>query len=164
LLLRLAVGLAAVLPGVTAEANDWRISRRQNGLVVATLFSVNSMSSGTRPIDYHPELTLSCDPDRDPVWRQSIQSREAISGVDGVDVTVMIDNGNAMVERWSLGQKNRALVRDGSESIARLLGARRLRVSWRLGFFSGDGVAVYELGAIRNAVGQLSAACQVPPL
>lgn len=158
--------LAAALlaPSFPSNAAEWRVTRHPNGLVTASLFSINSISAGSRPIDYHPELTISCSPDRDPVWRQSIRSREPLSGTDGIDVTVMIDNGNAMVERWDLGEKNRALVRDGGEAIARLLDARRLRVTWRIGFFSGDGVAVYELGAIRNAVGQLSAACQVPPL
>ena len=46
-----------------ALANDigrWKLSLG-NGSASATLHSLNTLTTGTRTIDYHPMLTISCD-------------------------------------------------------------------------------------------------------
>lgn len=156
--------VAASLSVVSGSAADgWRFGGRSDGEANAALFSNNALTTGSRAIDFHPILTISCKADRDPVWRQSVRVRDPVSGSDGVDVTVRIDNGGDRPERWSLGQKNRALVYDGAGGVARLAGARLMRITWRIGLFSGDGEAVFSLAGAADAIAALATKCGVTP-
>ena len=122
-----------------------------------------ALTTGSRAIDYHPILTISCRAERDPQWWQSIRVREPFSGRGPIDVSVRLDTRGDRRERWSLGQRNRALVYDGSGGVARLAGARLLRVVWRVGFFAGNDEAVFNLAGSGDAIAAVSATCGVAP-
>ena len=81
-----------------------------------------------------------------------------MAGGGTIPVTVRIDGGGAKAENWLVGG-NRSLLLNGGESVARLLSARQLRLSWSTGFFSGTGEAVFHLAGVREAVAQLANAC-----
>lgn len=160
----LVAALAACLTaGDSIAAGTWRFGRGADGEANASLFANNSLTTGSRAIDYHPVLTLSCNAGSASVWRQSIRVREPLSGSEGVDVGVRIDNAGAMRERWSLGQKNRAIVHDGSAGVARLAGARLLRVTWRVGLFSGNAEAVFSVAGTEDVIATLATTCGVAP-
>ena len=86
----------------------WKIWRG-DGTASATLYSINTLTTGTRTIDYHPALVVSCEAGRYPVWRQELLVRRMISGQYRVDVTMRFDNGGSFVEQWMLSDMNRSL-------------------------------------------------------
>ncbi|MFI0846646.1 hypothetical protein [Mesorhizobium sp. IMUNJ 23232] len=160
--LALVAVLVAVLisaDGAAAQqAGRWKISAGRDA-ATATLYSLNTLTAGTRTIDYHPALVLSCEARRYPVWRQAVVVRQTISGEDRIGVSIRLDNGGAFNEQWVLAQKGRALQTDGDEQVARLSRARRLHLSWRFGVFSGRGEAVFDLAGITDTLAQLAQAC-----
>ena len=158
----LVLSLAFLSVADSSAASAWRFGNGPGGEVNVALFASNVVTTGSRAIDYRPTLTVSCKADRDPQWRQSISVREPFTGRGPVDVKVRIDTAGDRRETWSLGQKNRALVHDGGAAVARLTGARLLRVAWRAGFFAGDDEAVFNLAGAGDAIAALAASCGVP--
>lgn len=136
----------------------WRLGSGPNGEFTASIFSVNTLSIGSsRVIDYHPTLTIACRPGGE--WSQTLHLKDAVSGNGAVNVSVRLDNGGERTEQWALGFQNRSFSRNGSGDVARLLQARRLRLSWRFGLLAGRGEAVFNLSGVREAVAGLAGAC-----
>ena len=104
-------------------------------------------------------LTIGCLPSG---WTQSVRLRDSLSGTGNVLLTVRVD-GSQTSEIWRLGSRNSSLDLEGGNGVARLLGARRLRLSWSNGFFSGTGEAVFSLAGIGEIVAQLAAICGIDP-
>jgi hypothetical protein len=129
------------------------------GRANATLYSLNTLTTGTRTIDYRPVLIVSCDPRRYPVWRQELLVRRIISGQDRIDVTMRFDNASPFVEQWTLSDMNRSLRSDGGEAVARLARSRRFHAAWRFGVFSGGGEAIFDVAGIRDTLVELGRAC-----
>lgn len=152
--------LAAIAVAGDAAAEEtgrWKVSRG-SGSASASLASLNTLTTGTRTIDYHPILVVSCDARRYPVWRQAVQVRRAVSGGDSAAVVVRLDNGGAFEESWGLTDMNRTLHSDGEHDIGRLARARLFRLSWRFGVFS-EGEAIFDVAGLKEALGQLAEAC-----
>jgi hypothetical protein len=145
---------------LAADIGRWKLSLG-SGRASATLPSMNTLTTGTRTIDYHLTLTVSCDAGRYPVWRQTIAVRKAISGEDRTSVTVRYDNAGTSRDEWTLADMNRTLQWDGGEGVARLSRARRFSVAWRFGVFSGSGEAIFDVAGITGALAALSEACGV---
>lgn len=143
------------------DIGRWRLSSGK-GSASATLPSLNTLTTGTRTIDYHPMLTVSCDAGRYPVWRQTVAARRAIPGDGRAGVTVRYDNAGAFRDEWSLADMNRSLQQDGAEDVARLARARRFAITWRFGVFAGSGEAVFNVAGITSALDVMSQACGVP--
>src|SRR5689334_8238011 len=120
------------------DMGGWKLSQGLGG-ATATLYSLNTLTTGTRNIDYRPILIVSCDSKRYPVWRQSVQVRRAISGDGSARVSIRYDNAGAFQEDWALVDMSRSLQWDGGEGVSRLARARRFSLSWRFGVFSGSG-------------------------
>jgi hypothetical protein len=162
-LVALASALAAALAAPSARAQEtgrWAVDTG-SGKATASILSLNTLSTGSRVIDYHPILFVSCEAKRYPVWRHSVQIRETIPGEGTVDVTVRMDNGGAFSEQWMLAPRARSLFFDGDEGIARLTRARRISVTWRFGLFSGRGEAVFSVAGLKDTVAELAEACGV---
>lgn len=152
----------AFLPLATAmAASSWNFGSAGGGKASASLYSSNAITTGARAIDFHPLLTLSCDAGRPGIWRQSVRIQEPISSGSAVQVQVRIDQGGQQSQSWSLGQKNRALVLDGSSGMARLLRASRLRIAWANGFFGANGEGVFEVRGAGDVISRLAASCGV---
>ena len=155
--------LAAACFDGSAAAQDlgrWKLSEGR-GSASATVYSLNTLTTGTRNIDYRPILIVSCDAKRYPVWRQTVQVRRAISGDGSSSVTIRYDNAGAFQEDWALADMSRSLQSDGGEGVARLTRARRFSLSWRFGVFSGSGEAVFDVAGIKAVAGALGQACGV---
>jgi hypothetical protein len=155
--------VAAAILGSSASAQDfgrWKLSEGR-GSASATVYSLNTLTTGTRNIDYRPILIISCDAKRYPVWRQIVQVRRAISGDGTARVTIRYDNAGAFEEDWLLADMSRSLQWDGGEGVARLTRARRFYLSWRFGVFSGAGEAVFDVAGIKEVAGELGVACGV---
>lgn len=157
----LAVSMMALSPGMAGAAPKWQNGPSGPGKASASLYSSNVLTTGTRAIDFHPLLTLSCDSSRPGVWRQSVRIHEPIASDPPVEVRVRIDQGGLETQSWSLGQKNRALVLDGPQAMARLRQASRLRVAWQDGFFGGDGEGVFDMRGAGDVIARLAEACGV---
>lgn len=154
--------LLAASGALAQELFGWRVAMGPSATANATLFSSNVLSTGSRSIDYRPVLTLSCDRSRPAVWSQSVRMRSPLSGSGSVPVSVSIDGRGDVRENWLLAQKNRALQLDGEDGVSRIAEAGRMRVRWRIGFFSGDGEAVFSLAGIGDTLAALAADCGVP--
>ena len=155
--------VAATFIASGAAAQDlgrWKLSGGK-GSASATVYSLNTLTTGTRNIDYRPILIVSCDAGRYPVWRQTVQVRRAISGEGSARVTIRYDNAGAFQEAWALADMSRSLQWDGGEGVARLTRARRFSLSWRFGVFSGSGEAVFDVAGIKDVAGALGEACGV---
>jgi hypothetical protein len=152
-------GLAAGSSVAYADIGRWQTSRGAGGGGEASLLSNNTLSTGNRSIEYHPMLTIGCLPSG---WKQSVRLRDSLSGTGNVLLTVRVD-GSQTSEIWRLGSRNSSLELEGGNGVARLLGARRLRLSWSNGFFSGTGEAVFSLAGIGEIVAQLAAICGIDP-
>lgn len=149
--------IAAAGGAAAQETGRWKVSRG-NGTASATLVSLNTLTTGTRTIDYHPILVVSCDARRYPVWRQAVQVRRAVSGSGEAAVVVRLDNGGAFEESWGLTDMSRTLHSDGEHDIGRLARSRLFRLSWRFGVFS-DGEAVFDVAGLKETLAQLAEAC-----
>ncbi len=159
----MAVVCAAIqLLGATAAlaADRWKIGRGE-GAATATTYSINTLSTTARTIEYRAALVISCKASRYPVWRASILIRRAISGQGGIPVTMRYDNGVPFEDVWTLGDYNRSLNMDGEQALARLARARRFDLSWRFGLFSGEGQAVFDVAGLDDAIADLAKACGV---
>jgi hypothetical protein len=159
----MAVAFAAIQlhgPAPALAADRWKIARAQ-GSASATVYSLNTLATNTRTIEYRAALVVSCQASRYPVWRQSVQIRRPISGQDTVPVVVRYDDGAAFDEVWALAGFNRSLNLDGEHALARLTRARRFYLNWRFGLFTSDGEAVFDVGGVGEAIADLARACGV---
>ncbi|MDQ6433089.1 hypothetical protein RB623_03370 [Mesorhizobium sp. LHD-90] len=152
--------LFGLAPAAAQQAGRWKVAEGREQ-ASATLYSLNTLTTGTRTIDYRPALVLSCEARRYPVWRKVVQLRQTVSGDGRAGVTIRFDNGGAFGEEWVLAQMGRALQTDGEEQIARLTRARRFFLSWRFGVFAGRGEAVFDLAGIGETVARLAKTCGV---
>lgn len=155
--------LVVALLGTDAVAQDlgaWKIARGR-GEASATLYSLNTLTAGTRTIDYHPALVVSCEARRFPVWRQEILVRRIISGEDRINVAIRLDNGGSFTEEWMLAGMSRSLRSDGDHAVARLAQARRFHATWRFGVFSGSGEAIFNVAGVSDMLGELAQACGI---
>jgi hypothetical protein len=141
---------------------SWRMGGGPDGQVTASIFSINTLSVGSsRVIYYHPVLTVACHPGGAPRWSQSLQLKDPVSASSAIDVSVRLDNGGEKAEQWTPGFQGRSFSKDGSAGVARLLQAKRLRLSWRFGLLAGRGEAIFNLSGLKEAVAGLAAACGV---
>jgi hypothetical protein len=145
----------------SAEAYRWQIGRGDRGAATASILSTNTLSTGSRVIDYHPVLTIRCTPGQPAGWSQSVTIRDATLGSGTVEVSVRLDRGGARSEAWTPSGNSRTLSLDGKEGVARLLDARWLKLNWSLGLFSGRGEAVFNLTGIRETVSRLASQCGI---
>jgi hypothetical protein len=143
-----------------AEPGNWRIAQAPGGTSTASLLSTNTLSTGNRSIEYHPRLTIACRTGQASGWSQSVRVRDGLSGRGAVPVSVRLDGGETS-ETWRLGGRNRSLTLDGKDGVTRLLRAKRLRLNWSNGFFSGTGEAVFNLAGIKDAVTRIATRCGV---
>jgi hypothetical protein len=142
--------------------HTWRLGSGPNGQVTASIFSINTLSIGSsRVIDYHPVLTIACYPGGEPRWSLSVQLKDPVSASGAINVSVRLDNGGAKAEQWTPGFQGRGFSKDGSSAVARLLQAKRLRLSWRFGLLAGRGEAIFNLSGVKEAVAGLAGACGV---
>jgi hypothetical protein len=166
-ILTYAVLAAAILLLGSAQSSGqgrytWRLGNGPDGEITASIFSLNTLSVGSsRVIDYHPALTISCRRGGNPHWSQSLQLKDPVSASGTINVSVRLDNGGERTEQWALGFQDRGFFKDGSSGVARLLQAKRLRLSWRFGFLAGRGEAIFNLSGIHEAVAGLAGACGV---
>ena len=148
----LAAALAA--PAAMADQGRWRVLLGDDGQASASLFSLNSLTIGSRALEYRPLLTISCS---GPEWVQSLRLRDLVGG-GPMAVTVQLD-GRGGSESWETTTRRGTLVRSGKDGVARLLEASRMRLAWSNGVFSGSGEAVFNLSGIDQAVAHLAEAC-----
>lgn len=141
------------LSSANADTGRWRTNGE-----AATLLSNNTLSTGNRSIEYHPVLTITCRGG----WAKSVRLREVLSGRGTINVSVRLD-GSQDSETWRLANRNAGFSLAGEEGVVRLLRAKRFRLAWSNGFFSGTGEAVFSLAGITDVVKQLAAACGVDP-
>lgn len=141
----------------------WRLGSGPDGQVTASIFSINTLSVGSsRVIDYHPTLTIACRPGGEPHWSVSLQLKDSVSARGGaINVSARIDNGGEQAEQWVPGFQGRSFSKEGNAGVARLLQAKRLRLSWRFGLLAGRGEAVFDLSGVKDAVARLAGACGV---
>jgi hypothetical protein len=149
----LIAGLFAVCLLVFGSAVSWA----DGGSI--SILSTNTLSSGSRAIDYHPMLTVECKAGANPVLSQSIRIRDSVSGSGTIDVSVRADNGANVSEQWTLASNSRGFSTDGGSAAKRLTTARRLKFSWRFGLFSGRGEAIFDLAASGDALKSIVANC-----
>jgi hypothetical protein len=153
--------LAVAVSGARAETSRWQTGRGGDGRATVSLLSSNTLSTGNRSIEYHPRLTIACTARQASSWTQWVIIRDTTYGTGTIKVAVRLDGGGAKSEVWALGISNRSLSRDGGDGVARLLGARQLRLSWSVGFFSGKGEAVFQLAGVKDAVAQIARTCGI---
>jgi hypothetical protein len=139
----------------------WQTGRSGGGRATVSLLSANTLSTGNRSIEYHPVLTIGCTAGQASSWIQSVLIRDASFGSGTVEVQVRLDGGEAKSEAWSSGPRSRNLSRAGGEGVARLLGARQLRLGWSTGFFGGTGEAVFQLAGVNEAVAGIARTCGI---
>jgi hypothetical protein len=151
--------VVAAAGDAAAQSSRWIAAKGWDGEVSASLFSLNTLSTGSRVIDYHPQLVISCREGRYPVWRQAVRLRTAIGGSGDIEVVVRLDNGGPIQDLWTLADAGRTLRMDGSEALSRLARAKRFRIEWSNGFFSGKGEAIFDLGGLDDAIDALAADC-----
>jgi hypothetical protein len=149
------VWLSAGFSSAQAERGRWQI----NG-PTASLLSSNTLSIGNRSIEYHPVLIIGCQRGREDGWSKSVRLRDSLSGNGTIDVSVRLDRSESS-ETWRLGNRNSSFSFDGKDGVARLLRAKRFRLGWSNGFFSGTGEAIFSLAGIEDVVSQLAATCGV---
>jgi hypothetical protein len=137
-----------------AEQGRWRVLLGADGEASASLYSLNSLTIGSRALEYRPLLTISCS---GAEWAQSLRLRDLMGG-GPIVVTVQLD-GRGGTESWETATRRGTLVRSGTDGVARLLEASRLRLAWSNGFFSGSGEAVFNLSGIDQAVAHMAEAC-----
>ncbi len=145
----------------TAQADKWRTGQSGDGSATVSLLSSNTLSTGNRSIEYHPVLTIGCMAGQPSSWTQSVKIRNGATGSGSIQVTVRVDGKGSQSEVWSLGARNRSLSLDGDGGVARLLGARQLKISWSTGFFSGTGEAVFQLAGLNEALAQIAGICAI---
>jgi hypothetical protein len=158
----LVCGITAGSTSAQADPGRWRIAQALDGASTASLLSTNTLSTGNRSIEYHPLLTITCRAGQASSWSQSVRVRDALPGGGAVPVSVRLD-GTETSESWRLGGRNSSLMLDGKDGVARLLRAKRLRLSWSNGFFSGTGEAVFNLAGTEEVVTRIAAACGIDP-
>lgn len=140
----------------------WRLGSGPDGQVTASIFSINTLSVGSsRVIDYHPVLTIACHPGGEVRWSQSLQLKDPVSASGAINVSVRLDNGGEQAEQWVPGFQGRSFSKEGNAGVARLLQAKRLRLSWRFGLLAGRGEAVFDLSGVKDAVARLAGGCGV---
>jgi hypothetical protein len=160
--LAVAVCLFGAVQASGQGGHTWRLGSGPNGQITASIFSINTLSVGSsRVIDYHPVLTIACHPGGAPRWSLALQLKDPVSASGAINVSVRLDNGGENAEQWTPGFQGRGFSKDGSKGIARLLQAKRLRLSWRFGFLAGRGDAVFNLSGVKDAVAGLAGACGV---
>ena len=123
-----------------------------------SILSTNTLTSGSRAIDYHPMLIIECKTGAQPVLSQSIRIRDSVAGSGTIDIAVRADGGGDVSEQWSLASNNRSFSTEG-DRVAKRLSAKRLRFSWRIGLFSGRGEAIFDLTGSGDALTALAAKC-----
>jgi hypothetical protein len=155
----LAAGSFAALSA--AQADRWQTGQGGDGSATVSLLSSNTLSTGNRSIEYHPVLTIGCMAGQPSSWTQSVKIRNGLTGSGSTQVTVRVDGESPQSEAWALGARNRSLSLDGGGGVARLLGARQLRINWSTGFFSGTGEAVFQLAGINEALAQIARICAI---
>jgi hypothetical protein len=144
----------------SGQGYTWRMGSGPGGEATASIFSINTLSVGSsRVIDYHPTLTIACRPGGEPQWRVSLQLKDSVPARAAANVAVRLDNGGENSEQWTPGFQGRGFSKTGSSEVARLLRAKRLRLSWRYGVLSGRGEAVFNLSGAQDAVAALAGAC-----
>lgn len=149
----------ATMPAAFGQGDGWRISNGRDGVITASVVSIGTLRVGSsRVIEYHPTFTIGCRPTAEGQWSQSVQLRDPVAGDQTVDLSLRID-GRVVSERWALGFQKRSFSREGDDGIARLLGARRLKVVWRFGFLSGRGEADFDLTGLQDAVARIARMC-----
>lgn len=153
LLLPVALAALSVFPS-NAQSGRWNVADGRAGTARASLLSSNTLTVGSRLLEYHPQLTIGCDGDG---WSQSLVLRNR-SGSEDLPLTVQID-GRSVSETWSPTGRGGGLARAGKDGITRLARAKRLRLAWSNGLFSGSGEAVFNLAGIGDVVSRLEAAC-----
>lgn len=159
----LAACLSTMGAGPSLAASEWRFGQSWNGEWTSSLYSLNTLTTGSKVIDYHPVLVVSCKADRYPVWRQSLQIRTSVTGgEESITITARYDSAETVEETWILGQANRSFYRDGAEAVARLQRSRLFRAEWRFGFLAGRGEATFNLANVVDAVQRIADACGVP--
>jgi hypothetical protein len=140
----------------------WRLGNGPDGRVTASIFSINTLTVGSsRVIDYHPILTIACHPGEEPRWSLSLQLKDSVSARGAINVAVRLDNGGEQAEQWTSAFQGRGFSKQGSADVARLLQAKRMRLSWRFGFLAGRGEAIFDLAGAKDAVASLAGACGV---
>jgi hypothetical protein len=159
-----ALAAAIWLTGAAHTAGQgrytWQSGRTPDGQVTASILSLNTLSVGSsRVIDYHPTLTIACHPGGAGNWSVALRLKDPISARAAANVSVRLDNGRESVEQWTPGFQGRGISRQGSGEVARLLQAKRLRLSWRFGLLAGRGEAIFDLSGIKDAIARLAAEC-----
>ncbi|RUM98681.1 hypothetical protein EET67_06135 [Pseudaminobacter arsenicus] len=162
---RIIIGLLAmgtfttIAPAALGQSDPWRIVNGRDGAITASVVSIGTLSVGSsRVIEYHPTFTIGCRPTEGGSWSQSVQLRDPVAGDQSVDLSLRID-GSVVSEQWALGFQKRSFSREGKDGIARLLGARRLKIVWRFGFLAGNGEADFNLAGLRDAVARIGRMC-----
>ncbi len=158
----LVYGVATGMSVAYAEPGNWRFAQARDGASTASLLSTNTLSTGNRSIEYHPLLTIACRRGQTSGWSQSVRVRDGLPGSGAIPVSVRLDGGETS-ETWRLDGRNRNLTLDGKDGVARLLRAKRLRLNWSNGFFSGTGEAVFNLAGVKEAVARIATRCSVDP-
>jgi hypothetical protein len=159
------VATALFLASVCAVQADtvldhWRFDTGDDGLVRASLYATNKLITGRGALSYSPILIIACRADGEPRWTEWLQLNDAVSASRTITMSITIDHGNKVEESWSVGPRNKVLVRDGADGVERLLQADRLLLSWRFGLLSGRGEADFDLAGFGEAVGQIAGTCK----
>jgi len=161
-MLAAAIWLAGAAQSGGQGRYTWQSGSGPDGQATASIFSMNTLSVGSsRVIDYHPTLTIACRPGDAANWSVALQLKDPISARAAANVSVRLDNGEESIEQWSPGFQSRGFSKQGSSEVARLLQAKRLRLSWRFGLLTGRGEAIFDLSGIEGAVSALAQACGI---
>lgn len=149
----------ATAPAAFAQSDSWRIGKGHDGTITASVVSIGTISvRSSRVIDYHPTFTIGCRPTEGDGWRQSIQLRDPVAGDQLVEISLRID-GDLVSERWALGFQKRSFYKEGKDGVARLLGARHLKIVWRFGLLAGRGEADFNLAGLPDALARIGRMC-----
>lgn len=163
---RIFIGLLAMgtcittAPAALGQSDPWRIANGRDGAITASVVSIGTLSVGSsRVIEYHPTFTIGCRPaEAGGGWSQALQLRDPVAGDRSVDLSLRVD-GSAISEQWTLGFQKRSFSREGKDGVARLLGARHLKIMWRFGFLAGRGEADFDLAGLQEAVTRIGHMC-----
>lgn len=151
---------SAVSPAARADdaQERWQFGEGKDGQVTARLLATNKLSTAGGALSYSPVLTIACNREADPQWREWLKLNDKVSASGTIVMSVEID-ADSFEERWAVHRGGRVLFRAGADGISSLAPANHLSLSWRFGLLSGRGEARFDLAGTRAAIARIAASC-----
>jgi hypothetical protein len=167
----LLAGLAALAPPAPASAQllpgAWQfgtVNQRDSRQYMASLRSANLLPGGVSGEGYAAIFSLACTEGDPQHWQQQLVLEEPLTSRGVISIGVKIDGRRGFGEQWVVTGEKRIATKVGAAEIARLAGAKRLKLSWNWGWswlwLSDE--ATFELGDARTVIFTLAKSCSLP--